>query len=427
VIDGSGALSTAADCEKSAQFCNAYGAHATTIDVCRIGLALDPDNAMLHVYRACAYDERGALPEAVRDCEAALRLAPRGHAAVYALITLALVRERLGDHAGALDAAQAAIALEPADREAHALLGTLLAWHGAYPAAWSELECHWLDERLWFKARFADLREWNGESLAGRRLLLVHGQGLGDMLQMLRYVPQLRARGASVLLECPAPMLDLARAFPGLDGAFAGGTAPRERYDAFARMMTLPRHCGEDAAFGRSGGPYISADPARTAAWARRLPPRDGRVRIGIAWAGNPAHQNDRRRSIPLDAFAPLFDVPGIDWCALQVGPRAHDPARAGFALARLGDGISDLSDTAAIVAQLDLVISADTGVAHLAGAMGVPVWTLLPWRPDWRWSPAAGDTPWYPSMRLYHAGRDGWATVMHDVAHDLRARIGRA
>jgi Tetratricopeptide repeat len=427
VTSAGSALSTAQDCEKSAQFCNAFGAHATTIDVCRIGLGLDPENAMLHVYRACAYDELGQLAEAVADCEAAVRLDPRGHAAVSALITLALVRERLGDSAAAYEAAHAAITIEPADREAHALLGTLHAWHGEYPAAWPALECHWMDERLWFMRRFPDLAEWNGESIRGRRLLLVHGQGLGDMLQMLRYVPRLRERGAHVLLECPAPMIDLARAFPGLDGVFLNGTAPCDRYDAFARMMSLPRLCDEDAAYGASGAPYVVADATRTSAWAQRLMPRDGRLRIGIAWAGNPVHQNDRRRSIPLDAFAPLAALPNVDWFALQVGPRANDAAPSGFALTRMGDGIGDVSDTAAIVAQLDLVIAADTSVAHLAGAMGVPVWLLLPWRPDWRWSPSAHDTPWYPSMRLFHATQLGWTPVMTEVAGALQAQIRSA
>jgi hypothetical protein len=377
---------------------------------------------MLHVYRAVAYDEFGRSAEAVADCEAALRLAPAGRVAVLALITLALVRERLGDTAGALAAAREAIAMEPAEREAHAALGTLLAWHGAYPAAWPELECHWIDERMQFMQRFPDLSEWNGEPLAGRRLLLVHGQGLGDMLQMLRYVPRLRAAAARVLLECPQSMLGLVRALHGSDDVFVSGSAPRAAFDAFARLTALPRLCGETAARGASGVPYVAADAARIAAWAARLPPADGCTRIGIAWAGDPGHQNDRRRSIPLETFAPFAGVPAVQWFSLQVGARADDAAPPGLTLTRLGAAIGDMSDTAAIVAQLDLVITADTAVAHLAGAMGRPVWLLLPWRPDWRWSRAANDTPWYPSMRLYHAAEPAWPALIERVAADLRA-----
>jgi tetratricopeptide (TPR) repeat protein len=414
----------ALDYADAARFCNAHGAHATTIDACRVGLSLDPDNAMLYVYRACAYDEFGQLAEAVADCEAAIRLAPRGPAAVLALVTLALVRERLGDFAGALEAAQDAIAIEPADREAHAALGTLRAWHGDYRAAWPELECHWLDERMQFLQRFPGLAEWNGEPIDDRRLLLVHGQGLGDILHMLRYLPRVRERAAQVLLECPQSMLGLVRALAGNADVFVTGTTPRDRFDVFGRTMTLARLSGEDGTHGHSGVPYIVADDAHTNAWSSRFEPRAGRLRVGIVWAGNPEHPNDRRRSIPLDAFAPLARIAGTDWYSLQYGPHANDPAPNGLNLTRLGDAIADLSDTAAIVAQLDLVLTIDTAVAHLAGAMGVPVWLLLPWRPDWRWSPTAHDTPWYPTMRLFHAGEQSWPALLPEVADALRALI---
>lgn len=409
------------DYVSAARFCNAHGAHATTIDACRIGLALDPGNAMLHVYRACAYDEFGRSAEAVADCEAALRLAPDGPAAVLALITVALVRERLGDGAGALEAARAAIALDPADREAHAALGTLLAWHGDFAPAWTELECHWLDERLAFRRRFPDLTEWNGEALDGKRLLLVHGQGVGDLIQMLRYVPRLRERGAEIVLECPPAALPLLRGFAGVSAIFANGTTPRERFDGFARLMTLARLCGEDGAPGATAVPYLHADPERVAAWSVRLPARDGALRAGLVWAGNPQHPNDRRRSIPLAELAPLANVRGVLWHALQAGPHAADPAPAGLVLERLGTQLADWSDTAAVLGQLDLVVTVDTAVAHLAGALGVSVWLLLPWRPDWRWSRAARTTPWYPSMRLFHANEPSWAAVVAGVCAELR------
>jgi hypothetical protein len=297
----------------------------------------------------------------------------------------------------------------------------LLAWRGDFPAAWPELECHWLDERLHFRERFPDLPEWNGEPIDGSRLLIVHGQGLGDYLQMIRYVPQVRERCAEILLECPAPLLGLMRSLPDIAEVFVAGSAPRARFDAFARAMTLARLCNEDGAPGHSGVPYLRAG-ALSPALAARIGPRDGRLRAGIAWAGNPVHQNDRRRSIPLAEFAPFADVANTQWFSLQYGPRAGDDAPSGLTLTRFGDAIGDMSDTAAIVAQLDVVICADTGVAHLAGALGVPVWLLLPRRPDWRWSPSAADSPWYPSMRLFHAGEPSWKPVIQEAAGALAA-----
>jgi Tetratricopeptide repeat len=409
------------DYVEAARFCNAYGAHATTIDACRLGLAADPANPMLYVYRAVAYDEFGHSEEALADCEAAIRLDPHGKPAVLSLLTLALVRERLGDHTAALAAAQRAIALDPADREAHAMLGTVRAWHGEYPAAWPELECHWLPERIHFRTRFPDLDEWNGDDLAGRRLLLVNNQGLGDLMQMLRYVSRLRPRSAGeVLLECNPSMIELLRGFPGIAELFTSGSAPRERFDDYARAIVLPRFFNEDGTPGRSGVPYLTAPGARMNAWTPRFAPRNGARRIGIVWAGNPLHDNDRRRSIPLDAFAPLAHAPSVQWFSLQYGPRAADAAPEGLTLTRFSDDIRDMADTAAIVANLDLVISADTSVAHLAGAMGVPIWLLLPWRPDWRWSPTAAGTPWYPTMRLFHAADPSWTAVLAEVARAL-------
>jgi tetratricopeptide (TPR) repeat protein len=408
------------DFEAAARFANACGAYATTIDACRIGLARDPGNAMLHVYRACAYDEVGRLDEAVADCEAALRIAPRAHSAVLALITLALVHERRGDPAAAVGAARAAVAVEPGDREAHAALGTLLAWHGDWAAAWPELEGHWLDERLLFRRRFPDVAEWNGEDIAGRRLLIVHDQGLGDLIQAIRYAPQLVERGARVMLECPPQAVELLRGAPGIDEIFANGATPRERFDAYACAMTLPRLCGEDGTAGRTHVPYLEAGAERRALWNARLPARAGGRRIGLVWAGNPSHPNDPRRSIPLETFAPLAHIPNVHWCSLQVGPRAGDAPPAGLSLLRLDGAICDLSDTAAILSGLDLLVAADTGVAHLAGALGVPVWLLLPWRPDWRWSRAARTTPWYPSTWLFHASGLSWTPVVADVAAAL-------
>lgn len=418
-------MQQAPDYENVARLCNAYGRHADTFAVCAAGLARDPGNAMLHVYRACAHDEFGRSAEAIADLEAALRLAPRGPVAIQALITLALVREREGDRDAAFAAIGRALALDPADREAHAAFGTLLARHGAYPRAWAELEFHHLDERVRYHKRFPDLREWNGEPIAAQRLLVVHGQGLGDLLQLARYLPRLRERCARLLLECAEPLVPLLRASAVADGVAVSGTTARADFDAFARATALPRIFAEDArAF--TGVPYLRAPHAARDAWRARLGPRDGRRRIGLAWAGNPAHPNDRRRSIPLDAFAPFAELADVRWISLQVGPRAADAPPAGLALERYDEHIHDMSDTAALLGELDLAVCADTSPAHLAGALNLPVHLLLPWRPDWRWQPEAERTPWYPSLRLWHAHEPSWGPAIAALTAALREE-GRA
>ena len=368
---------------------------------------------MLYVYRAVAYDELGRLPEALLDLYAALEIAPAGPIAVHARVTLALVRRRIGDLAGALDAAREAIATEPNDREAHALLGTLLAWNADYPAAWPELECHWLDERITYMAAYPDLREWDGEDIRGKRLLLVHGQGLGDMIQTARYLPQLRARCERIIIEAPAAMIELMQRVDGVDEVVAKGDVRRETFDVFARMMTLPRLLGETGA--AQPGPYLFADPDRVAAWAPRLPEAHD-LRVGLVWAGNPFHQNDRRRTIPIGELAPLASVANVRWFSLQVGPRASDDVPQAFAMTQFGSTLVSMADTAAVIANLDLVISVDTAVAHLAGALGTPVWLALPWRCDWRWQPFASTSPWYPSMTLVHAIVPSWTGVVAEM-----------
>ena len=240
-------------------------------------------------------------------------------------------------------------------------------------------------------------------------------QGFGDTIQLCRYLPPLVAGGAQVVLECAAPLLPLLRCLPGVTLIRPG--AARPPYDVWTDQMSLPRLFGTALDTIPCQDSYLHADPARVAAWAASLPPG---LRVGLAWAGNPLHSNDRRRSIPPDALAPLLAAAPGAFISLQVGAAASAAARLGVTSA---GSLADFGETAALATNLDLVITVDTAVAHLCGALGVPTWVLLPHAPDWRWLLGRDDSPWYNAMRLFRQDRPGdWAGVIGRVAAALRA-----
>jgi ADP-heptose:LPS heptosyltransferase len=193
--------------------------------------------------------------------------------------------------------------------------------------------------------------------------------------------------------------------------------------------MSLPLAFKTDAESIPAAVPYLAPPPAAAAKWAQRLP-QSGRLRVGLAWSGNPTHRNDRHRSIPLDRLAPLLDVPGVDFVSLQRDLREDDRRilQSLPRIASLGDTLADFADTAAILARLDLLIAVDTAVAHLAGSLAKPVWVMLPFLPDWRWMLARNDCPWYPTARLYRQPALGdWDSVLAQMRRDLAVLAGAA
>ncbi|MBM3568950.1 MAG: tetratricopeptide repeat protein [Alphaproteobacteria bacterium] len=254
-------------------------------------------------------------------------------------------------------------------------------------------------------------REWLGEDLAGRRILLVAEQGLGDVVQMLRYVPILAARGALVTVEVQPVLASLAATVAGVEAAIAQGQ-PLPETDYWLPMMSLPYRLGTTLESVPWSGPYVRAEgPAATI-----LPP--GKPRIGFAWRGAAGHVNDRRRSLSLDWFGPLIESRGA-WVSLQFGDGKDELARSKLA-ARVTDPTGSLADfaaTARVMAELDLVVTVDTATAHLAGALGRPCWVLLRAMPDWRWGLEGERTPWYPDLRLFRQSKPGdWNDVREAV-----------
>jgi len=263
-------------------------------------------------------------------------------------------------------------------------------------------------------------RVWAGENLSGASILLYGEQGRGDMIQFLRYAAILAAHGADVAVICPPDLLPVVPAGPRMM-PFSGPL--RRRFDFVASLVDVADILGVTAETVPAPIPYLTV-PARPG-----LPPAPvgTRIRVGICWAGSPAHSNDAARSVPFEMFLPLLGFPGIELVSLQVGPRAADIAAAGATQLVLDPSprLGDFGDTAALLAGIDLVISVDTSVAHLAGALGRPVWTLIPYHPDWRWGLGSDTTPWYPTMRLFRQPEpEAWEPVFAAIRAALETVV---
>jgi hypothetical protein len=295
----------------------------------------------------------------------------------------------------------------------------LLLLEGNFAQGWPEY-----DWRRWHKdvARPFPQPLWDGSPLKGRTLLLHAEQGLGDTLQFIRYSARVPRDGGRVVLECQPALLPLLRGLPGLDQVLPLGAA-LPPFDVQAPLPSLPGLFGTTADSIPAEVPYLRADPERVGQWRRELGPGDG-FTVGIAWQGNPKNKGDRRRSVALSRFVPLAEVPGVRLCSLQVGAGTEQLAGADFPLLDLGSRLTDFVDTAAAVSCLDLVVCVDTALAHLAGALGKPVWLAVASAPDWRWLLGRPDSPWYPTLRLFRQPSPGdWQSVFAQLAAALRQR----
>ena len=382
-------------------------------------LGLAPGFADALSNRAAALRALGRLDEAQASCDHALTLEP-GHADAW-VNQGCILRDR-GRHAEAMTAFERALAIQPDHVEAAWSRALLQLMMGAYQAGWRGFELRWKRPELLAYASGPGAPLWLGEApIAGRTLLLRFEQGLGDSIQMLRYVPRLAAQGARVLLAVQPPLETLAAAIPGVAALVRAGD-PLPAHDYQTPLMSLPLATGTLADAIPWDGPYLAAPAGKTEAWAARLGPRQ-RLRAGLAWSGNPRHLNDRNRSLALAALQPLL-AQDVQFVSLQKDYAAADRAcLAGLDIADHAADLHDLSDTAALIAQMDLVIAVDTSVAHLAGAMGKPVWLLLAFAGDFRWGVRGETTPWYPSARLFRQAAPGaWADTVGRVAEALGA-----
>jgi hypothetical protein len=268
---------------------------------------------------------------------------------------------------------------------------------------------------------------WDGSPLEGRTILVRVEQGLGDTLQFIRYLPLVQRRGGRVILVCQPALVGLLTGSRGLgiERLLAQGD-PLPEYDLHVSLLSLPGLLGTTLENVPADVPYLEAEPQPVEAWRQRLGSYRG-FKIGIVWQGNPDHRMDRFRSTRLAQFAPLARVPGVHLFSLQKGPGAEQLAALTdrFPVTDLGSGLDDFRDTAAVLKNLDLVVSVDTSVAHLAGALGIPVWVALHFPAEWRWLTGREDSPWYPTMRLFRQTSPGqWEDVFRRIAEALRPRM---
>ena len=319
----------------------------------------------------------------------------------------------------AWEAHRHAVKLEPENPELHWNLAMTLLLAGEFEQGWREYE--WRRRLPGAKSIFQGMQwqgtEWQGEPLNGKTLLLTVEQGAGDAIQFARYVPLLAKQGARIVLTSHTSLQLLFTTLEGVSEIITPND-PLPAFDVHAPLMSVPLIRKETMESIPAPVPYLSVPAGREFAFVEPSAKR----RVGLIWAGNPEHPNDHNRSCAFDKFAPILDIRSIQWISLQkeAQPPAHSPQSA--LTFDIADRLENFADTAAAMAELDLVISVDTAAAHLAGALGCPLWLMLPFAPDWRWLTEKTNSPWYPTARLYRQPAPGdWESVIAAIAKDLQ------
>ncbi|HTW95351.1 MAG TPA: tetratricopeptide repeat-containing glycosyltransferase family protein [Tepidisphaeraceae bacterium] len=385
----------------------------------RVALGIRQDSAVAYrsLGRVLAMQHR--REETVAAFRRAVELKPDY---VYAHCDLGVALMEAGRLEEAVAAFEMAIGLKPDFAPARTQHAMTLLLRGDFQRGWPEYEWRWGAEGFTTPRREFTQPMWDGREFGGRTLLLHAEQGYGDTIQFVRYAPMAAERGANVMLEVPAKLTRILRGFPGVAEIVPAGSA-LPPFDLHCPLMSLPGVFKTTLATVPASAQYLNAEENLVESWARRLGKTAGGPRVGIAWAGQRSYVGDYNRSMKLAALAPLAGVAGARFFSLQKGDAAEEARKPppGMDLIDLGAELADFADTAAVIKLMDVIVSVDTAVAHLAGALGKPVWVMLPFLPDWRWLLQRADSPWYPSMRLFRQKRVGdWSGAVEDVARSL-------
>lgn len=386
-------------------------------------LALHGPSARCLVHRSVPLERLGRLQEALASLEQALALAPEYRDAVVNRCTVLISLQRAAEAAAV---AEEALKRSPDDPELHWSLSVALLTLGDMKRGFAESE--WRARSAHFRGKLLELEEprWHGESLQGRTIFLFGEQGFGDSVQFLRLVPQVAALADTVYLLVPEALEPLVERTLPANCHLVRQNARMPAVDFQCPLMSLPAVLGLDEHSMPAQVPYLRADPAAVAAWRERL--GGNGPKVGIAWSGNPRQANDHNRSMTLATFRAL-EVPGCRFFTVQPEMREVDrPVFAEWGRAEdVGRTLRNFDDTAALLEALDVVVTVDTGVAHLAGALGRPLWVLVCNVPDWRWELERADSPWYPTARLYRQPQGGdWSSALARVRDDLAALAAR-
>ena len=380
------------------------------LDAADVAVRLDSKSSTGHTNRGACLADNARFEEAVDAFERAIALDPES---VAAHTNLAAAYAALGMKDRCLAAARRAVEIDPSHAAAHTNLGLMLLTFGEFAQGWAENEWRWAANTKSRRREFPQ-PQWDGSPLHGRTILLHAEQGFGDGIQFMRYAPLVAARGGQVILEVAPALARLAKTLAGVDTVIAYGE-PLPAFDVQCPLMSLPLAIGTIP----STVPYLSATDECKSFWSARLGELKG-FRIGLVWAGRATHSNDRNRSMPFERLRPLFAVPGISWVSLQQQPASI--ASSGENILNLGDELHDFADTAGLLGNLDGLVSVDSAVAHLAGAMAVPTWLMLPRVADWRWMIDRVDSDWYPQHRLVRQRVSGeWVPVVEAICKTLR------
>ena len=378
---------------------------------------LEPDSTALKYSLGIFYHMQHAYDEAKRCYEQVIEDSP-AHYGVH--VNMGKLYQDQNDFGNALDYYNRAERIDPANADARFYRSLVLLSLGKFESGWAEYEARF-DREKWrsiYPYRLSTPR-WRGESIEGKTIFVHSEQGFGDIIQFVRYLPLLKPYGCRIVFEVRPQLFDLLRSFPGVDFMvpMAGRPPLESGIDYHVPLLNLPGLFGTSIETVPATVPYISADIEKVRLWQKRV--SSSKFNVGLVWLAKPSYRHNK--SCPLQCFEPIFSIPNISIYGLQKFDDPKDQTMLSFKIDNWGEAFESFADTAAAIQCLDLIVTVDTAVAHLAGAMGKRVWTLLPFSADWRWSTQRSDSPWYPTMTLYRqAAVDDWTDAINHLLTDL-------